>query len=136
MSTTIANPMTFHTILIIKITFTFGRTFWRTHSVLHLTILMTIILSLSHAHTHCKIIITIVIFQSYHVLLSQLYDRMEQINWHILNLSFTAITFFLGNRANLMIWISRFFIKNKLFFLRHHIIITMLNWLKHNILHI
>jgi len=68
-------------LLMIKITITFWRNIWRTHSVLNLTIMMTIIKKKSIAIFICTTTIITVIFHTYYVLPPHSYKKMKQTNW-------------------------------------------------------
>ena len=123
--TTTTGPMTFHTIMMIKITFTFWRTIWRTHIVLPfiITIMMTIIIqslyTLIHTFNHLSSFRLII--HCYHI---------HTIEWsksigRSLNISCTATTFSSRNGANSMGRISWLFIRNILFL---PLVIIMVHW--------
>ena len=128
MSTTFTSLMTFHTILIIKIVFTFLRTIWRTHSVLPfiITTMMTIIILSLHALIHIinylssfRLIIHCYHihmiewskstggFQSYHMLLPHSFQGMEQIQYDEFQ-DISSIIYY--------------------FCLNHHFIVIMVDW--------
>ena len=130
-STTFTSPMSFRSILIMKTAFTFWRTIWRTHSVLPfiITTMMTIIIPSLHALFHIANHLSSfrLIIYCYHI---------HTIEWSKSASDFKVII--CCYHILFKEW-SKFNMTNFKAFhqnLSHHCFITMVHWLKLNVLSI